>query len=271
MKQSLSVVLVYFLICGNVMAQSAKNKEPHYITVNIDIPQLNKKRDLQIYLPADYYHTTKRYPVIYMQDAQNIYENDGAKKDSWAVDSLLKTQPANKQAIIAGINHGGNDRISEYSPYKSRYGNGDGVAYTEFMVKTLKPYIDAHYRTKTDAKHTAIAGSSMGGLIALYAIIKYPEVFGTAGIFSPALWINPEIDKFVSDAKIPDGTRFFFACGDQEGNEADYVNKMDLLLHSKNVSMKNAPAPLILIGEKHNEHQWRNEFPVFYEWFIDTL
>lgn len=273
MKQLFFIAIAACLLTGVSKAQTAPKDtaQPHYITVNLEIAQLQRKRDIQVYLPAGYYRSSKKYPVIYMQDAQNIYNKDGSRKNSWCVDSLLKTLPDNQQAIIVGINHGGNNRIAEYSPYKSKYGNGDGIAYTEFMVHTLKPYIDAHYRTKTDTRHTAIAGSSMGGLIALYATIKYPEVFGTAGIFSPALWINPEINQYVTDAVIPGKSRFFIACGDQEGTEADDVNKMDSLLRSKKVSLNNMPKPLLLKGEKHNEHQWMLEFPGFYKWWIGKL
>ncbi|MES2278506.1 MAG: alpha/beta hydrolase-fold protein [Bacteroidota bacterium] len=273
MKKGILFAFICCLVVQLAPAQTIQkdSTQAHYITVNLEITQLQRKRDVQIYLPADYYKSSKKYPVIYMQDAQNIYDMGGSRKNSWCVDSLLKTLPDNQQAIIVGINHGGNSRIAEYSPYQSKYGNADGVPYTEFMVNTLKPYIDAHYRTKTDAKHTAIAGSSMGGLIALYATLKHPQVFGTAGIFSPALWINPEINQFVNDANIPGKSRFFMACGDQEGTEANDVNKMDSLLRSKKVSISNMPKPLLLKGEKHNEHQWMLEFPDFYRWWISKL
>jgi predicted alpha/beta superfamily hydrolase len=267
-------ILLFGIICGmlinNAMAQ--QSGQSHYITTQMEIPQLQRQRNIEVYLPADYYTSGKKYPVIYMQDAQNIYDKNGANKNSWCVDSLVKTMPADKQAIIVGIEHGGKLRIPEYSPYKSKYGDADGVAYTEFMVHTLKPYIDVHYRTKTDAGHTAVAGSSMGGLIALYATVKYPQVFGTAGIFSPALWINPEINQFVTENQVTPKTRFFLACGDQEGNETEYVAKMEtLLLSKKGMSVKTVATPLVLKGEKHNEHQWMLEFPTFYKWWVNGL
>lgn len=273
MKQTLLFATICCLFLKTTQAQTTTKDtgQPHYITTNLTIPQLQRQRDIQVYLPAGYYRTNKKYPVIYMQDAQNIYSKDGSRKNSWCVDSVLKSLPDSKQCIIVGINHGAQLRIAEYSPYKSKYGAPNGVAYTEFMVNTLKPYIDAHYRTKTDAAHTAIAGSSMGGLIALYATIKYPKVFGTAGIFSPALWINPEINHFVDSTGINSKSRFHQFCGDQEGNEHEDVAKMDTLLMKKGVKRANMPQPIILKGEKHNEHQWMLEFPDFYRWWVEKL
>jgi len=271
-KALLLTTIILAVVLQYNKAQTVPADTSHYISINFDIPQLQRKRDVQILLPEDYYRSKNRYPVIYMQDAQNIYDKKHGSPVSWGVDSVLESLPMNEQVIIVGINHGGNQRIAEYSPYKTKYGPADGPAYIEFLLHNLKPYIDTYYRTKPDAKHTAVAGSSMGGLIAFYASIKYPEVFGTAGVFSPSLWINPEIDQFVKEHDISKRSRFFFACGDQEGNEAHDVLKMDSLLRTKkNVTRKNLPEPVILKGQQHNERQWRLEFPGFYRWFIKEL
>ena len=91
--------------------------------------------------------------------------------------------------IVVAIDHGGTKRINEYCPYDMEgFGKGEGDQYLQFLVKTLKPYIDKNYRTKKDKENTYIAGSSMGGLISMYAVLKYPYVFGGAGVFSPAFW-----------------------------------------------------------------------------------
>lgn len=240
-----------------------------YVAVTLDMPQLHRQRRIQIFLPADYYTLRKKYPVLYMQDAQNIYSKNGQAKNSWRVDSLLNTLPADKQAIIVGIDHGGSLRIGEYDPWDSKYAKGEGSAYTEFMVKTLKPYIDAHYRTRPDARHTAIAGSSMGALIALYATLKYPGIYNNAGLFSGAFWIAPDIYRMTSDAGISNKHGFFLSCGDAEGDhEAEDMAKMDSTLRSRNLSIKSVPDVLILQGEKHNEHQWALSFPAFYSWWV---
>jgi predicted alpha/beta superfamily hydrolase len=165
------------------------------ITINnFDIPQLKRQRDIYIYLPVGYATSNKKYPVLYLQDGQNVFRSTGVMgKNSWGVDSILNTMPADKQCSVVGISHGAKYRLTEYNPYDSKYGKGEGVAYVNFLVETLKPYIDAHYRTKKEARYTAIAGSSLGGLIVTYAVYKFPDIFGTAGVFSSAFWIGPEL------------------------------------------------------------------------------
>ncbi|MGF7074843.1 putative alpha/beta superfamily hydrolase [Mucilaginibacter sp. 3215] len=124
--------------------------------------------------------------------------------------------PVQQESIIVGIDHGGEYRITEYDPYNSKYGEGRGDDYVQFLIKELKPYIDGHYRTQTDAAHTTIAGSSMGGLISMYAALKYPGVFGNAGVFSPAFWIAPQIYDQAQQSVVNKNSRFYFVCGDAE-------------------------------------------------------
>jgi predicted alpha/beta superfamily hydrolase len=136
------------------------------------------------------------------------------------------------------------------------------------MVNTLKPYIDSNYRTRPDARHTTIAGSSMGGLISMYAALKYPGVFGNAGIFSPAFWIAPQIYTFARQRKLPAYSRFYFVCGDAESD--DMVNdtkKMVEILRAG--GKKEGKAPMFIIkGASHNEKQWNGDFPAFYAWLM---
>lgn len=237
------------------------------VTENIHITQLNRDRTIRIYLPAGYATKKRAYPVIYMHDGQNLFSGTKNPAFSWYIDSLLKTYPSNKQAIIVGINNGPN-RIMEYNAWDSNYGKQEGVAYTDFIVNTLKPHIDSAYRTLKDAKHTVIAGSSMGGLISMYAAVKYPQVFGTAGVFSPSFWIAPKMYELVASEKLNTQNRFFLACGDQEGNETEYVSRMDSLLLSRGFNRKHMPEPLVVKDAKHNEAQWRKAFAVFYSWWI---
>jgi predicted alpha/beta superfamily hydrolase len=252
--------------------QSIKPDTARVISIKITIPQLSRKRTINVYLPAGYTTSSRKYPVIYLQDGQNIFAKAGNNAGSWSVDSLLKMLPANKQSIIVGINNGSDKyRMTEYNAYDSSYGKEEGMAYIEFIVKTLKPYIDSNYRSKTGSKYTAIAGSSMGGLISMYAAAKYSNVFGAAGVFSPAFWLSPEIYSDVSNQPINKKSMFFLACGDDEGNEADYVNKMVSILHTKGFSINKVPNTLIIKGAKHNEQQWRIDFEKFYECFMDKL
>lgn len=107
----------------------------------------------------------------------------------------------------------------------------------------------------------------MGGLISMYATVKYPKVFGNAGIFSPAFWINPSIYDYAK-ANVSKASRYYFVCGDLESaKETDDMNKMVTILKAKGFTDKNAPATVIT-GAKHNEQQWRGDFPAFYKWLV---
>ena len=137
------------------------------------MPQLNKNRKIWIYLPPDYQTSTKHYPVLYMQDAQNLFDDYTSFSGEWEVDESLNEMftQGDYGCIVVGIENGGADRLDEYSPWvNSEYNEGgDGAAYVEFMVNTLKPYVDEHYRTLPGRNTTGVMGSSMGGLISMYA------------------------------------------------------------------------------------------------------
>jgi predicted alpha/beta superfamily hydrolase len=238
----------------------------HIISEKFDMPQLGRQRRVWIYLPADYESSGKKYPVIYMHDGQNLFDEYTSGYGEWGVDELMDKLPSKEQCIIVGIDHGGENRIMEYDPFDTKYGKGRGDDYVDFLVKTLKPYIDEHYHTKKDAKHTTIAGSSMGGLISMYAILKYPDVFGNAGVFSPAFWISPEIYKYAQQKSLKKYSRMYFVCGDAESETmTSDMQKMAELIRSKGISEQNTPEVMVK-GAKHNEKQWNGDFPAFYEW-----
>ncbi len=240
----------------------------HIVSEKFDMPQLGRQRRVWIYLPADYASSHKKYPVIYMHDGQNLFDESTAGYGEWGIDEIIDKLPVKDQCIIVGIDHGGSYRITEYDPYDSKYGKGQGNEYVEFLVKTLKPYIDQHYRTETDASHTTIAGSSMGGLISMYAVLKYPGVFGNGGIFSPSFWIAPDLYTYAQQAKLNPNLRFYFVCGSAESDSmVDDMHKMAELMRSKGISEANTPET-VAPGAKHNEKQWNDDFPGFYNWLI---
>lgn len=238
-------------------------------TFMIEAPQLNTTKKIWLYLPKNYDATKKKYPVIYMHDAQNLFDAKTSYVGEWNVDEKLDS--LNAQVIIVGIEHGNEKRMSELTPYKnSKYGGGDAHNYLDFIVKTLKPEIDSKYRTKTDAKNTGIIGSSLGGLVSYYAILKYPEVFGKAGIFSPAFWFNRkeiiELTTTVPTLK----TKIYFLCGDNEG-DADMItdlNQIDDLISEKRCACKNLTKKTIVKGGQHNEKLWRDGFVNAYLWLF---
>jgi len=239
----------------------------HIISEKFDIPQLGRERRVWIYLPAGYQLSKRKYPVIYMHDGQNLFDAYTSGYGEWGIDEIMDHLPEKKQCIIVGIDHGGENRITEYDPYDSKYGKGRGGDYADFLAQTLKPYIDSHYRTKPGARHTTIAGSSMGGLISMYAALKYPEVFGNAGIFSPAFWIAPELYKFAVHQSLPAGSRFYFVCGDAEGpGVVEDMQKMAGVVDAKN--RKEKSVIVIIKGAGHNEKQWNGDFLGFYKWLM---
>ncbi|MEZ0128795.1 alpha/beta hydrolase [Flavobacterium sp. LBUM151] len=179
------------LIFSNGNAQESTASK-NVSTFTIEAPQLKSTKKIWIYLPENYSVTAKKYSVIYMQDAQNLFDAKTSFVGEWNVDEKLDSLKA--PVIVVGIEHGNDKRIDELTPYKNeKYGGGNADNYVDFIVKTLKPYIDKNYRTKTKPKNTIIMGSSLGGLVSYYAAIKYPAVFGKAGVFSPSFWFSNEI------------------------------------------------------------------------------
>ena len=250
-----------------VEKQHTASAQVHIVSEKFDMPQLGRQRRVWVYLPAGYASSKTKYPVIYMHDGQNLFDAYTSGYGEWGIDEIMDKMPDKKESIIVGIDHGGEYRITEYDPYDSKYGKGRGDDYVDFLVKTLKPYIDSHYRTETDAKHTTIAGSSMGGLISMYAVLKYPQVFGSAGIFSPAFWIAaPDIYKYAAQQKLPAYSRFYFVCGDAESDSmvAD-TKKMADIVRAEGKAEDKSPV-VIIKGASHNEKQWNGDFPGFYGW-----
>ncbi len=158
---------------------------------SMSIPQLGRTRRVWIYLPPDYATSGRRYPVLYMHDGQNVFDEATSYAGEWGVDETLDSLHAagDPGIIVVAVDHGGTLRVPEYSPWPTRFGAGEGDAYAAFLANTLKPWVDDNYRTLTDRMHTGITGSSMGGLVSFYAALKYPDVFGLAGVFSPAFWV----------------------------------------------------------------------------------
>lgn len=244
------------------------NRNVQIIDTAFYMPQLNRYRRIWICLPESYATSRKKYPVLYMHDGQNLFDDRTAFSGEWGIDEAMDTLgPKVQEMIVVGIDNGGDTRINEYSPYNmERFGKGEGAPYVDFLVKTLRPYIHKNFRVKKCGKHSYTAGSSMGGLISFYALLKYPRKFGGAGVFSPAFWVTPQLFKAIPvDAKKVKGKIYFYA-GMQEGESmvSDMLAVFELMrLHSK-ADM----TTVIRTGGKHNEATWRAEFPLFYQWLF---
>lgn len=246
------------------------------------IPQLGRARRIWIYLPPAYATSSERFPVLYMQDAQNVFDNATSFAGEWGVDETLDSLQAlgDRGVIVVGVDHGGPRRIDEYSPWKNaKYGGGQGEQYIEFIAKTLKPYIDSHYRTLPARRNTGIAGSSLGAVISLYAILKYPDVFGRAAMFSPSLWFAPAIHSYVREAgPLAPDLRLYFVSGALEGSSSEesgvYVaeeRRMIDELVAAGLKRDVNVISIILADGKHSEWFWRREFPAAYQWLFGQV
>ena len=266
MKVFVLIFTTILLFTFNVNSQSTASKQVS--TFTIEAPQLNTYKKIWVYLPKSYKTANKSYPVIYMHDAQNLFDTETSYVGEWKVDEYLDTISSN-EVIIIGIEHGGEKRIDELTPYRNeKYGGGKGDLYLSFIINTLKPHIDITYKTLKDVKNTTIFGSSLGGLISFYAVIKYPATFGNVGIFSPSFWFNKEIYELIKTSKIDSATRFFFLIGKEEGaNEVSDQNRMVTLLKEKGVVEENI-INKVIEGGKHNEEFWSKYFPEAHKWLF---
>jgi metallo-beta-lactamase class B len=202
-----------------------------------------------------------------MHDGQNLFNDQTAFMGEWGADECLDTLQAklSKECIVVGIDNGGTKRMQEYNPYDHvQFGKGEGAAYIDFIAKTLKPYIDAKYRTRKGVDYTYIAGSSMGGLISWYAMMKYPDVFGGAGVFSPSFWISPQIAVDATMYKTTGKPRFYFYAGQKESPnmQSDMEKIVDILKKQPQFDIRTVINPL----GQHKELYWQQEFPAFYKW-----
>ena len=154
-------------------------------------PMLGGDREVLCLLPPGAEASGRRYPVVYMFDGQNLFDAATSYAGEWQVDETMAALRAEGlEAIIVGLTNGGEARLAEYTPYpSSRRGpvsSGRGSATLSFLAESLKPLIDASFPTRPDRDATAIAGSSLGGLMSLYAAWERPDLFGAAAAFSPA-------------------------------------------------------------------------------------
>lgn len=226
------------------------------------IPGLERKRQLRIYLPPGYAASGKRYPVLYMHDGQNLFDAATAYSGEWKVDETLDAlaREGRLELIVVGIDNGQEKRMTELNAWDHpEFGKGEGRAYTDFIVKTVKPLVDASYRTLPGRAHTAIMGSSMGGLASHYALVQYPQVFGKAGVFSPSYWSAKPVFDFVASRPAPKDARLFLLMGGKEGPQMNAdVKRMAEVLGRSGHPEPNTVLKLVPEAD-HNEAFWAGE------------
>ena len=237
----------------------------------VEIPQLQRKRQIRLYLPPGYATSNKRYPVLYMHDAQNLFDDATAFSGEWKVDETLDAlaREGKLELIVVGIDNGGDKRMTELNAWdNARFGAGEGRQYTDFIVHTLKPMIDAQYRTLPGRTHTAIMGSSMGGLASHYAIAQYPQVFGKAGVFSPAYWTATPAFDFMAQHPLPRDARVYLLMGDKEGESmVPDVERMAGVVRASGHPAANTVLKIVP-GQQHNEGFWSGELRAALLWMF---
>jgi len=255
-------------------------------------------RKVAVWLP-DGYSDKEKYAVVYMHDGQSLFDaNTTWNKQEWNVDEVagqLITEGKTRKFIVVAIWNGVLNRHSEYFPQKvfesltqkqqdSLYavrsgpnllfgGKVNSDAYLKFIVKELKPFIDHAFSVKTGKEDTFVAGSSMGGLISMYAMCEYPDVFGGAACLSTH-WIgtfepknNPIPKLFLNYLKrnlpTPMTHRIYFDYGDQtlDAHYEPYQKEADLILMAKGYSYQNWITKKFP-GADHSEHAWSQRLDV---------
>ena len=234
----------------------------------INILPLNRTRYIRIYLPPGYDESSKRYPVWYMHDGQNLFDAATSFAGDWKLKYTLDKVMTSKQIIVVGIDNGGDNRLNEYAPFQNKRNGQGGEAgiFLEFIVETLKPSIDSKYRTLSDMDNTVMAGSSLGGLISFYAGLVYPYVFGKIGVLSPAFWFNPQVLEITAKYAANARSRFYIS---GSKTESKYMEKTlhDTYIALKSGGFDDAHIQVIVRDRgQHNEKFWSREFKKMLEW-----
>ena len=246
----------------------------HVLAQRFAMPGLDRERTLRLYLPPSYDSAPdKRYPVIYMHDGQNLFDDTTSYAGEWGIDETMDAFARTRgfEAIVVGIDNGGEERLRELSPWTNpKYGTAQGEQYMAFVVDVVKPFMDTHYRTRPDRADTAIAGSSMGGLISHYALLRYPQVFGKAAIFSPSYWFSNEVYVQTKAHPWPAGTRTYFYIGGREGDESvPDVQRMLPLLATPDHAVRDVTLH-VEPDAQHDERAWCAEFPRAVAWLFEV-
>lgn len=276
MKSFFSFLIIAVLSISMVFSQNTSEKKStaasnvSLLKKEFVIPNLNTvSHKVWIYLPPNYDNTSKKYPVIYMHDAQNLFEAATSYAGEWEVDETLNTlyKKTGKGFIVVGIENVGEERINEYTPWENKkYGGGKGAIYVDFIVNTLKPYVDQNYRTKTKQKHTGLIGSSLGGLISYYGGLQHPKTFGKIGALSTSFWFSGKVVDFTQEKGNLKNVQLFLLVGGKEGDNTDKdTQKMEKLLLKTGFNPKNLKTKIAPEG-KHNEAFWRSEFSAIVSW-----
>ena len=261
-----------------------KEETPDYAIKTFKYEKTDK--NIYIHTPKGYKkNSKKKYPVIYMTDGQNLFENGATSHGCWSVAESVRSMQKNlgKSAIIVGIDDSTSNRDSELTPNIGKvrdtsgvdggdFSNGTGKYYCEFVVNTVMPYIEKNYNVYTDAKHTAIAGSSSGGIESFYIGMEYPDKFGAIGALSPAfsLYDDPTWVKYLKSKNLKSKPKVYIYNGDADNLETYLkTGAVSMVDNLKKVGYKDKDITLRIYKKgMHNEKYWRAIFPEFLKIFF---
>lgn len=240
-------------------------------------PPVREKRRIHLYLPDGYEQSQERYPVLYMFDGHNLFfDSDATYGKSWGLKDFLDRWE--KNVIVVGLEcgHREGQRIAEYCPYPvytKAFGHLDGlgIATMDWIVQDLKPYIDRTYRTWPHREATAIGGSSMGGLMALFAALRYNQWFSKAAAISPAVFFA--LDSLRRDVRQPlkSDTRIFLSWGAEELGP-EHSDQIDGIVRELETGVQRRGVKTCRYCQpngQHNEASWERQVPLWMEflWF----
>lgn len=233
-----------------------------------------------VYLPPGYRRDTRRsYPILYLHDGQNVFDGRTSyvPGQCWqareAADGLLAGRRI-EPLIMAAVYHGGEKRIHEYTPTKTRkLGGGGANLHAWMMTEELRPWLAERYRILPQARHTALAGSSLGGLAALYLGLTHPGVYGRLGVMSPSVWWDQRVIlKMVQGLQHPQRQKMWLDVGTEEGSapfgSTRDVRLLKAMLVTRGWREDRSLQYLEVEGADHSERAWAARFPAVLEWLF---
>lgn len=228
-------------------------------------PQLGNERMVLLYLPASYNAGDRRYPVVYLQDGQNLFDpNTAYCGQTWQVgETMTRLAGEGIEAIVIGAYHTEQQRICEYNPFPY-WRDGCGHLYANFLTETLKPLVDHDFRTLDDPAHTLVGGSSMGGLISLYAWCTRPDVFGRALVMSPSLWVAHGAAYDLARERLAPGSKLYIDNGSRESS----ARPLATLALERGCREGEDLLYVQGKGHRHTEAAWARRLPDALRWLL---
>ncbi len=269
----LSIINPISMLCKNTLKLNNTLTGIIKYHKNISSNKQDAKRDLIIYLPPDYNkNKIKRYPVLYIHNGENIFDKSTAQNnEEWHADEIVQSLILQKKIndiIIVGINS--KNETADYTPYTDKKkGGGKGNEYIQFIINTIKPFIDNTYRTKKDTLNTGICGYAHGGLISLYAVFKYPDIFSMAGVMSPSLyWADKKILTLIKKNKKLNIKLWIDVDKKEDKNILHLTRTLQNILKLKGYKEKEDFIYLQYKKTNHSTKTWSERFPMLLKFFF---